>query len=312
MSNTMLLTSNTLLPTMQEFDSSEVLKESEICGCVSMYYELRHCQAKLQGLKKLLEETSYRGETFEKQVKDGLFVRYTLEDLRERVQASENELRNGLREMEALEINGYWRILETEYREKVVVAILNLLDENSWSYDRVPMKETCDVLEELEPRFVISHCLKCYGEVVSMETEEGNEETYYKLSEAKVCTFYAEFLLRPAGRFNYYEFMEAWKQTVPEGMHVDDTHLQGIALSDMASSPAVIWHFPKDNLPSDPAMRFNKLFKTREKWTLDDIQPYLADLESPGQSLKALLLKYARCSTDATGNKVYNSKRPLN
>jgi hypothetical protein len=42
--------------------------------------------------------------------------------------------------------------LETEYGEKVVVAILNLLDENSWSYDRVPMKETCDTLEELEPR----------------------------------------------------------------------------------------------------------------------------------------------------------------
>ncbi|CAB3983231.1 sister chromatid cohesion DCC1-like, partial [Paramuricea clavata] len=61
-----------------------------------------------------------------------------------------------------------------------------------------------------------------------------------------------------------------------------------------------------------PAMRFNKLFKTREKWSLEDIQPYLADLESPGQSLKALLLKFARCSTDGAGNKVYNSKRPLN
>ena len=47
---------------------------------------------------------------------------------------------------------GYWRILETEYAERVVVAILNLLDGNSWSYDRVPMKETCDLLEELEPR----------------------------------------------------------------------------------------------------------------------------------------------------------------
>jgi hypothetical protein len=79
-------------------------------------------------------------------------------------------------------------------------------------------------------RFVISHCLQCYGEAVSMETEQGqwravcscrfefltvlinfvksslfyfctdNGETYYKLSEAKVCVFFAEFLLRPAGR----------------------------------------------------------------------------------------------------------------
>ena len=34
-----------------------------------------------------------------------------------------------------------------------------------------------------------------------------NEETYYKLSEAKVCTFYAEFLLRPAGRVGILYFM---------------------------------------------------------------------------------------------------------
>ena len=52
-----------------------ILCPFQICGCISTYYELRHRQAKLQGLKKLLEETAYRGETFEKQVKDGLFVR---------------------------------------------------------------------------------------------------------------------------------------------------------------------------------------------------------------------------------------------
>ncbi|CAB4032442.1 Sister chromatid cohesion DCC1, partial [Paramuricea clavata] len=170
-SNTMLLAPNTLLPEMPEFKSSESIRESEICGCVSVYYELRQRLPKLQKLRKLLEETAYRGETFEKQIKDG-FARYTLEDLRERVQASEKELREGLKKLEALEMNGYWRILETEYCEKVVVAILNLMEENSWSYDRVPMKETCDVLEELEPRFVISHCLQCYGEAVSMETEQ--------------------------------------------------------------------------------------------------------------------------------------------
>ena len=310
-SNTLLLTPNTLLPKTPEFECSERIRENEICGCISVYYELRHRQPKLQKLRKLLEETAYKGKGFEKKMKDS-FVRFTLEDLQENVQASENELKEGLKKLQALEIDGYWRILETEYAEKVVVAILNLLDGNSWSYDRVPIKETCDLLEELEPRFVIAHCLQCYGEVVSMEMEQDSEETYYKLSEAKICTFYAEFLLRPAGRFNYHEFMEAWRQSVPEGMHVDETHLQGIALSDMTTSPPVIWHFPKENLPSDTAMRFNKLFKTRAKWTLEDIEPFLADLESPGQSLKALLLKYARCSTDGAGNKVYNSKRPVN
>ena len=68
------------------------------------------------------------------------------------------------------------------------------------------------------------------------ETEE-----YYELSEDKVCQFYAELLLRPAGKvikaaatlayidvfnllysflpqFNYHEFMESWQQSVPDGM----------------------------------------------------------------------------------------------
>jgi hypothetical protein len=43
----------------------------QICGCVSVYYELRHRLPKLQKLRKLLEESAYRGETFEKQIKDG-------------------------------------------------------------------------------------------------------------------------------------------------------------------------------------------------------------------------------------------------
>lgn len=51
---------------------------------------------------------------------------------------------------------GFWRILEIDYREGVVVRILNLLDENSWSYDRVPFEQTCDILKELEPRYILN------------------------------------------------------------------------------------------------------------------------------------------------------------
>ena len=36
----------------------------------------------------------------------------------------------------------------------MVVRILTLLEEKDWSYEAVPMKECCDILEELEPRCV--------------------------------------------------------------------------------------------------------------------------------------------------------------
>lgn len=48
--------------------------------------------------------------------------------------------------------SGYWRLLDTDYKEKVVVRILTLLEEMDWNYEAVPMKECCDILEELEPR----------------------------------------------------------------------------------------------------------------------------------------------------------------
>lgn len=50
--------------------------------------------------------------------------------------------------------SGHWRLLDMDYKERVVVSILTLLEEKDWSYDAVPAKECCDVLEELEPRFV--------------------------------------------------------------------------------------------------------------------------------------------------------------
>lgn len=37
---------------------------------------------------------------------------------------------------------------------------------------------------------------------------------------------------------------------------------------------------------------------------------FFRDLEAPGQSLNALLMKFARSSADVTGVKVYNSKKP--
>lgn len=55
---------------------------------------------------------------------------------------------------------GYWRLLDTDYKEKVVVRILTLLEEMDWSYEAVPVKECCDILEELEPRCVTEKAVK--------------------------------------------------------------------------------------------------------------------------------------------------------
>lgn len=50
---------------------------------------------------------------------------------------------------------------------------------------------------------------------------------------------------------------------------------QGIALIDRNCTPEVIWYFPVEDLPEDVGERFNTLFKTREKWSLAEISPYV-------------------------------------
>jgi len=317
-SNSLLLVPHCSLPKDEDFKSEvSPLVHREVSSCHTMYFEVKQCRPRLEKVKYLLNENPYKGSENdlnpEDQSEGSLTNRpslYSLLDLLSKVQASETELLEALRKIEALEIDGHWRLLDTDYKEKVVVRILTLLEEMDWSYEAVPMKECCDILEELEPRNILEHCLNCYGEVKEMDIDSGDSIIHYRLSEDKICRFYAEYLLRQAGRFNYHEFMDSWQQSVPEGMTTKSEHLAGIALKDMRSLPPVIWHFPASELPDDPALRFMKLFKVQSKWTFDEIQPYIRDLEAPGQSLNALLMKFARSSTDVTGVKVYNSKKP--
>ncbi|CAI7999148.1 Sister chromatid cohesion protein DCC1 [Geodia barretti] len=309
--------------------------------CLSNYLELRPCRPRTEKLRQLLSECPYRGPEYEEEgeeegeeglvnegeesgeddkddweerrrtksrkVKIDRPRKYMFSELVEVVQASERELREALQKLQACLISGYWRLLEADYVEQAVQHILALLEEKDWPWTRVPLSSTSHHLQELLPRFVIKHCLDCYGTKISRE-DNSEADTYYELSVEKVCQFYAVLLLRQAGKFNYSEFMESWQQSVPLGMETDLGQLRRLALRDMSAMPPVIWYFPLSTLPQEPADRFNCLFSARQRWTQNDIEPYIDDLATPTQSLSALLLKYARVST-VKGVKMYNAKR---
>ncbi len=41
---------------------------------------------------------------------------------------------------------------DCDFLGKVLQSIQDLIDEQSWSYDQVPIKTCCDILEDLYPR----------------------------------------------------------------------------------------------------------------------------------------------------------------
>lgn len=50
---------------------------------------------------------------------------------------------------------GYWRLLDLDYRDQVFQMVLTLLEEEDWSYKRVPLHAACEKLKELEPGLVL-------------------------------------------------------------------------------------------------------------------------------------------------------------
>uniref|UniRef100_D4ACA3 Sister chromatid cohesion protein DCC1 n=1 Tax=Rattus norvegicus TaxID=10116 RepID=D4ACA3_RAT len=286
---------------------------TEIFGFSNNYWELRRCRPKLKKLKKLLMENTYEGPDSQKE-EDPSRSKYTTEDLLNQIQASEEEIMAQLQVLNACEIGGYWRILEFDYEIKLLNHVTQLVDSESWSFNKVPLNVCLQELGPLEPepshvavprifKEMIEHCLKCYGKKY---VDKG--EVYFELNADKVCRATAEMLLQNAVKFNLAEFQEVWQQSVPEGMTTRLDQLKGLALVDRSSRPEIIFLFKVDALPEGTQDRFNSLFSLREKWTEEDIAPYIQDLCGEKQTIGALLTKYSRSSMQ-NGVKVYNSRR---
>lgn len=59
------------------------------------------------------------------------------------------------------------------------------------------------------------------------------------------------------------------------GMTTNLKQLDGTVLVDLSSHPQTICYFNEQDLPDDVMSRMQYLFQVREKWTLNEIQPFL-------------------------------------
>ncbi|WAR24106.1 DCC1-like protein [Mya arenaria] len=66
---------------------------------------------------------------------------FTFNELLDLVQGSENEINTALHKMQALIIDGYWRVLDFDFLVQVMGHLLQLCDENDWTHSGVPIEE---------------------------------------------------------------------------------------------------------------------------------------------------------------------------
>ena len=303
-------TSNLLLlsPDLVIDDSGTVpshgseLLHSEIIGSFNETFELKDFRPRYERVCSLLSEHPYIGTELENEpMETPSDCLYCFNDLLKECQCSDLQLKAHLREIQALEIDGYWRILEGSFRDSVLLQILNLIEEKDWDWAAFPRVECVNILTPLFPKFVLEYIVSVFCREV--------DETCASLDENLICKFHAECLLRPVQRFSYSEFMEIWQQSVPIGMSTKLSHLLDISICDMHSSPPSIWFFPEKSLNSQPYDRLVQLFREKEKWTEDEIRPFLTPLETSKISVNSILLRYTRASTDSTKTKYFSLKK---
>ena len=96
---------------------------------------------------------------------------------------------------------------------------------------------------------------------------------------------------QPARGISY--FTRIALQAVPDGITTDIGQLAGLVLVE-DKDPPVIKRFTESSLPLSITDRLSVLFAARERWTLDEISPFVSSLTTNKLNVKALLTKHAR------------------
>lgn len=255
--------------------------------------ELVEVSPKLDKLKQLLLERPFGpGEVDDAMMMDDdgtekNLALYTWSDLVNIIQASDEELRKGLESLSAIEIDGYWRIVDESYLDMILRMLLNNCVLNGWCFDGLDEEDVVSALVADEfPSELASHCLRVFGSEVKGAGK-------WKLEPRLVCLHFARQVLREE-KMRVESFMEEWRKKIPEGMEGKLEMLEGEVLSERIGIETRVYTFSVRSLPSTPAERFAVLFKHRPKWEWKDLEPYLRDLQVPRLSMEGLLLKYTR------------------
>jgi sister chromatid cohesion protein DCC1 len=219
---------------------------------------------------------------------DGLF---TFEDLLERVQMSEMELREALDRLSAFPMGKFWRVADEALLRSVLDLIVLNSVQHDWSIRSLDEAQVVATLKDdgFPPRIVM-HCLATFGQKKISGSEHGlspNEHgqassSVWELDQRLVCLHYAKQLLSSANpRWKLDDFLDAWRGRIPPGMdapHLD--MLRGEVLTEKMGSETWLRHFPVSKLPTNPPDRFAALFKERPRWEWQDLEPYVRSVST--------------------------------
>jgi len=234
---------------------------------------------------------------------------YGTHDLRNVIQASDDQLSNALGDLHAILIENAdgtecWRVLDMDYMHNILTSLIFTAQADRFQLEAIPETVAGKVSQDDNvPLQVVLHVLRIFSEPVQTGMYKHlyciNNSGVWQMLADKVGPFYGKTLLSRVGRVDLYKFQLDWRQEMPPDFDVDMKMLRGYYLLEKdprTDLDSVRW-WSRDVLSADAKTRFQQIFQEREKWRAEDLAPYLEDLAPTQKQMDALLLKFARIST---------------
>ena len=202
-------------------------------------------------------------------------------------------------------INGYICLFSESFMTKALhVTLVSILD-GSLDMNKLDLKETFklvtkDIDEDYNPYTleVIRTVLNKFGiRILKEDSRDKNVgDVYWKLNMELIAKWYGKQALMKYASQNSVpidEFLIKWKSLFPPFFpcDIDIDMLRGMVYKPNINS---IQYMSKDILPMEPKERFKLLFKLQSSWLLEDIAPYIEELNVRGLKLDNFIMKYAR------------------
>lgn len=264
------------------------------------YLECRQTKPRIKKIQDLLKLTLYTGPENEDSIdRKSLFTR---RQLFATAQCAESEFEALLTTVRAIEIDGFMRLLDYTYEYRVITLMMSLITENSWDLDDVDKNETIESLDGIIPTEVVCSIFDFYTEPVP-------ETGKFRYIPRMACRIIAQNVLQEGLKFHIEEFFETCSQALPEAMrvHMQESFVDGIGVIDRDSAAPSIRGLFEENMPLNLNDRLNLLFKVKDKWTLQQITPYIELFTTSQFTATSLLAKYVR-SVNRDGTRFYVAK----
>ena len=235
----------------------------KVYGVYHTYYEMRLTKPKLQSLRNALAKYPYKGKNSE-MAKEPIGLSFT--ELKDLIQASEEEILNKLQELPVAKIRGKWRLLDVGFLFAWVSYLDTILREKQLTLEEVTSTDIEDWMALYDNNDVNIKCISLFMEVIGDSV---------KWKSTAVSQLFALYLLPELRAFDSNDFFTAWQQSMPVGVTASEDDLNGVALVDYDSTPSLVKYLPEFELPEDINERLDILFRNRAKWTLQAITPYV-------------------------------------